>query len=173
MKNLQMTDVSTTCILNPSDEVKIRNVHWGTTALTVLTIHKEDREIPKLGPTFNSASMKQLLILSSVSVKQFKVLRAVEYKLHKWRRHKVSGSKGCQNTSLQQLSVHAIICTGAWKFSCSYNTPPTPPHLQCHLTAKLELQLFSHPSSLERSITCTANGHGKSLGRKARHFCIW
>lgn len=81
MQNLQMT-VSTTCILNPSEEVKIRNVHWGTTALTVLTIHKEAGEMPNLGPTFQLCIHEALVIINSVSVKQFKVLQAVEYKLH-------------------------------------------------------------------------------------------
>jgi len=78
MQNLQMTDVSTTCILNTSEEVKIRNVHCGTTALTVLTIHKEVREIPNLGPTFQPCNHKAFIILNSVSVEQFKVLQAVE-----------------------------------------------------------------------------------------------
>jgi len=168
-----MTDVSTTCILNPSEEVKIRNVHWGTTALTVLTMHKEVREIPNLGPTFQLCIHEALVIRNYVSVKQFKVLQAVEYKLRKWRRHIFSGSNGCQNTSFQHLSIHATTCTGSWYFSCNYNAPPTPPHLQCNFTAKLEWRPFSHPSSLERSINCTACGHGKGLGRKALHFCVW
>jgi hypothetical protein len=150
MQNLQITDVSTTCILNPSEEIKKRNVHWDTT-LTVLTIHKV-REIPNLGPTRQLCIHEALVILNSVSVKQFKGLQAAEYKLCKWRRHILSGSKGCQNTSLQQLSIHVTICISAWKFSCSY--------LKCHLTAKWECP-FSHSSSLERSINCTAYGYGK------------
>jgi hypothetical protein len=173
MQNLQMTDVSTTCVLNPLEEVESRNVQWGTTTLTVLTIHKEVREIPNLGPTCQLCIHEALVILNSVSPKQFKVLQAAEYKLRKWRRHIFNGSMGCQNTSLQQLSIHVTICTSAWKFSCSYNAPPTPPHLQCHFTAKLEWCPFSHSSPLERSINCTVYGHGKILGRKTLHFCVW
>lgn len=125
MQNLQMTDISTTGILNPSN--KIRNVYWGTAASTLLTIHKEVTEIPNLGPTFQLCIHEALVILNIVSGKQFKVLQAVEYKLSKLRSHIFCGSKGCQNTSLQKPSTHAAICTGAWKVSCSYNAPPTPP----------------------------------------------
>jgi len=126
----------------------------------------------QLRTNFSTLHPWRFVTISSVSVKQFKVLQAVEYKLCKWRRHVCSGSKGCQNTSLQQLSIHATSCTSAWKFSCSYNAPPTPPS-SMPLYCKIRRSPFSHPSSLERSIICTAYGHAKSLGRKALHFCIW